>query len=180
MDCQVHFVKSYFEISQPTIANTYVGELHHVYRNLYVYCAVCLIYILKLSLCVFLCMYFFIHVWFHFTSRLPAKVVFLHSSLPTFSWDAQLSPVLVQFICAESQNVERPKKRRWVTLLDGISNEVDVTLEAAFTGRDHKVSYWWLLVTCFPLIGRWSWWISSGREAQEVIFSHLPLRLEGA
>ena len=42
MDCQVHFGKSYFEISQPTIANTYVGELHHVY--LYVYCAVCLIY----------------------------------------------------------------------------------------------------------------------------------------
>ena len=25
----------------------------------------------------------------------------------------------------------RPKKRRWVTLLDGISNEVDVTFQAA-------------------------------------------------
>lgn len=108
----------------------------YVFTVLYFSCIVvkfvsmCFLIYVPLHLCM-------ISLYFSF----PCKGGFKKASsivlLPGFSWDEHpLScpcPILWALgnaRCFLSGHL-RPKKRRWVTLLDGISNEVDVTFQAA-------------------------------------------------
>lgn len=91
-----------------------------------------------------LCM---ISLYFSFPCKKASSIVLL----PGFPWDEHplTCPCPILWTLGNARCLTwhlRPKKRRWVTLLDGISNEVDVTQAAQVAKLEE---------------GRWSWWVQS-------------------